>query len=80
MFEIRCGSWPPPPPSHKDGGLSLKGGFVVRTSETLPLMGQGLCLPKHEHNLLCFSLAEEEIKAEQEVGEGMDISTRSKGE
>lgn len=26
------------------------------------------------------SLAEEEIKAEQEVVEGMDISTRSKGE
>lgn len=33
---------------------------------------------KREHNLLCFSLAEEEIKTEQEVVEGMDISTRSK--
>uniref|UniRef100_A0A8C8ZH73 Zinc finger MYND-type containing 8 n=1 Tax=Prolemur simus TaxID=1328070 RepID=A0A8C8ZH73_PROSS len=41
-------------------------------------MGQVLSLPKHEHNLLCFSLAEEEIKTEQEVVEGMDISTRSK--
>lgn len=43
-------------------------------------MGQVLSLPKPEHNLLCFSLAEEEIKTEQEVVEGMDISTRSKGE
>ncbi|XP_011921321.1 PREDICTED: protein kinase C-binding protein 1 isoform X11 [Cercocebus atys] len=41
-------------------------------------MGPVLSLPKHEHNLLCFSLAEEEIKTEQEVVEGMDISTRSK--
>lgn len=31
-------------------------------------------------NLFYFSLAEEEIKTEQEVEEGMDISTRSKGE
>lgn len=43
-------------------------------------MGQVLSLPKRERNLLCFSLAEEEIKTEQEVVEGMDISTRSKGE
>ncbi|XP_049505876.1 protein kinase C-binding protein 1 isoform X14 [Panthera uncia] len=41
-------------------------------------MGQVLSLPKREPNLLCFSLAEEEIKTEQEVVEGMDISTRSK--
>uniref|UniRef100_A0A3Q2H8Y0 Zinc finger MYND-type containing 8 n=1 Tax=Equus caballus TaxID=9796 RepID=A0A3Q2H8Y0_HORSE len=41
-------------------------------------MGQVLSLPKRERNLLCFSLAEEEIKTEQEVVEGMDISTRSK--
>lgn len=43
-------------------------------------MGRVLSLPKRERNLLCFSLAEEEIKTEQEAGEGMDISTRSKGE
>lgn len=42
-------------------------------------MGQVLSLPKRERNLLYFSLAEEEIKTEQEVVEGMDISTRSKG-
>jgi hypothetical protein len=43
-------------------------------------MGRVLSLPKHEHNLLCFSLAEEEIKTEQEAVEGMDTPTRSKGE
>jgi len=45
----------------------------------MPPWGKFSVYLKREHNLLCFSLAEEEIKTEQEVVEGMDISTRSKG-
>lgn len=67
----------PPPPSHKDG-------LERRRVCSLPLQR----LPPQRpfaaylniHNLFYFSLAEEEIKTEQEVVEGMDISTRSKGE
>lgn len=44
----------------------------------MPPWGKFSVYLKREHNLLCFSLAEEEIKTEQEVVEGMDISTRSK--
>ena len=45
----------------------------------MPPWGKISVYLKREHNLLCFSLAEEEIKTEQEVVEGLDISTRSKG-
>lgn len=57
----------------------LVGGLRLGFSTAVPKR-QVPSLPKHECNLLCFSLAEEEIKTEQEVVEGMDISTRSKGE
>ena len=44
----------------------------------MPPRGKFSVYLKREHNLLCFSLAEEEIKTEQEVVEGMDNSTCSK--
>lgn len=54
-------------------------GFVLWLPSSCPPKGP-LAAYLNIHNLFCFSLAEEEIKTEQEVVEGMDISTRSKGE
>lgn len=72
LVEIRCA-----PPSHEEG---LEGKRVCALApQQLPPQGP-LAAYLNIHNLFCFSLAEEEIKTEQEVVEGMDISTRSKGE
>lgn len=66
-----------PPPSHKDGLERRR----VRSLALLRLPPQRpFAAYLNIHNVFYFSLAEEEIKTEQEVVEGMDISTRSKGE
>jgi hypothetical protein len=79
LVEVRCVPSPTPHPLsiRKDGPERRR--FCSLASQQLPPQRPFAAYP-NIHNLFYFSLAEEEIKTEQEVVEGMDISTRSKGE